>query len=91
MLDLFVGPLSKKHDVRFRYGYAEAETDAFLAAFSNDNTTFATNYMQHTVTIDYLAFDDFLLNATWYVYRRLETLESNPWISRLRLNAMVSW
>lgn len=91
MLDLFVGPLSKKNDLRFRYGYAEAQTDAFLAAFSNDNTTYATNYVQHTVTVDYQAFENFLLNATYYVYRRLETTDPNPWITRLRLNAMVTW
>jgi hypothetical protein len=60
-----------------------------LAAFSHDNTTFATNYRQHTGTIDYLLLQDFLLNATLYVFRRLETLENNPWITRLRLNAMV--
>ena len=89
MLDLFVGPLSKKKDLRFRYGYSQCQRDCVLAAFSHDNTTFATNYMQHTATVDYLLLDDLVLNATWYVYRRLETTESNAWIHRLRLNVMV--
>ena len=48
-LDFFVGRASQKDDLRFRYGYSEAETDAVLAPFSNDNTTIATNYEQHTL------------------------------------------
>jgi hypothetical protein len=89
MLDFFVGRAANENDLRFRYGYAQCQTDCVLAAFSNDNTTFATNYRQHTVTIDYLPIQNLVLNATWYAYRRLETLENNPWITRLRLNAMV--
>lgn len=94
MLDLFIGRASQKNDRRFRYGYAQAETDAVLAAFSNDNTTLATDYVQHTLTFDYVVRNDTILNATWYYYRKLKTdpgTESNPWISRLRLNAVVSF
>jgi hypothetical protein len=42
-IDLFVGTASTQGDMRFRYGFAETGTDAVLAAFSNDNTTIATN------------------------------------------------
>ena len=62
-----------------------------LAAFSHDNTSLATNYRQHTGTFDWQIRKDLQLNATWYLYRKLETAptESNPWLNRLRLNALV--
>ncbi len=91
-LDLFVGRASARGDLRFRYGYAEAGTDAVLAAFSHDNTTLATNYKQHTVTFDYQVRDDVQLNVTWYLYRTLRAVSaSDEWVDRLRLNAMVSF
>jgi hypothetical protein len=92
-LDLFVGRASDKGDMRFRYGYSQADTDAVLAAFSHDNTTLATNYKQHTLTFDYHPRKDVQLNATWYVYRKLDAAagDPNPWIKRLRLNALVSF
>jgi hypothetical protein len=95
MFDLFVGRASQRKDLRFRYGYAKLETDAVLAAFSNDNTTLASNYQQHTVTIDYVALDNTTLNLTWYLFRRnkVETGSGidNDFISRLRLNAVVKF
>jgi hypothetical protein len=94
MLDLFVGRASEKHDLRFRYGYSETETDAVLAAFSNDNTTIATNYKQHTVTIDYVAVENTTLNLTWYLHRKNQLLspdDSNDYVSRLRLNVVVKF
>jgi hypothetical protein len=96
MLDLYVGRASNKNDLRFRYGYSEAETDAVLAAFSNDSTTIATNYKQHTVTIDYVAVENTTLNLTWYVYRKKKLgtglgTDSDEFISRLRLNVVVNF
>ena len=90
-VDLFVGRASKKNDIRFRYGYSQTETDAVLAAFSNDNTTIATNYIQHTITFDYVALDNMTLNLTWYIYKNniVTGQETNEFISRLRLNAVV--
>lgn len=90
-VDLFVGRASAKGDVRFRYGYSQAETDAILAAFSHDNTTLASNYRQHTATVDYQVLKEMQLNATWYVFSRLSSPLPTDWITRLRLNAMVSW
>jgi hypothetical protein len=96
-LETTVGRASVKKDTRYRYGFAKAETDAFLAAFSNDNTTFATNYLQHTLAVDYVASPNAIFNATWYIYRRNQ---SDPvagidpgrsFLSRLRLNATVSF
>lgn len=90
--DLFVGRASARGDLRFRYGYAEAGTDAVLAAFSHDNTTLATNYKQHTLTFDYQVLEAVQLNATWYLYHTLrQASATDAWVDRLRLNALVSW
>ena len=91
-LDLYYGRATARKDTRFRYGYAVVETDAVLAAFSHDDTTFATNYKQHSVSVDYVVARNTTLNATWYLFRRLAPKnEDNDFISRLRLNLMVSF
>lgn len=94
--DLFVGRAAEPQDLRFRYGYSWAQTDAVLAAFSHDNTTMATNYRQHTFTLDYVVVSQVMLNATWYLYRRdrlgtTPTTDSGQLVSRLRLNAQVAF
>jgi putative porin len=90
--DLFYGRATQRKDMRFRYGLAAVETDAVLAAFSHDDTTFATNYKQHTVSFDYVVARNTTLNVTWYYYRRLAPNdEQNDYISRIRLNLMVSF
>jgi hypothetical protein len=93
MLDLYVGRASKKDDLRFQYGYSQTETDAVLAAFSNDNTTIATNYIQHTLAIDYVVLGSTTLNLTWYLYKNKLQIgpESDDFLSRLRLNAVVKF
>jgi hypothetical protein len=94
-LDFILGQASKKKDLRFLYSYAQTETDAVLAAFSHDNITFATNYDQHTVAVDYVVVDDTILTLTWYYYRIHEVPAStdiqNDFLSRVRLNAMVKF
>ena len=87
-VDAFVGPLKKRHDTRFRYGYSETGKDAVLAAFSHDNTTIPTNYRQHTVSLDYMVVDSAFLNATFYRYQFKDPApdQSDDWVSRLRLN-----
>ena len=96
MFDLFVGRTSNINDVRFRYGYSESERDAFLAAFSNDNTTIASNYKQHTFTIDFVPLNNTVLNLTWYLFRENKLAngadpDGDEYISRLRLNAVVNF
>ncbi len=87
---IFVGKVATAGDRRVHYSYSEAETDAVLAAFSHDNTTLATNYVLHTVAVDYVPLRNTALNLTWYVYRRkLTEAEPNDYISRLRLNLWV--
>jgi len=95
-LDLFVGRVARRGDYRFRYGYSVAETDAVLAAFSHDNTTFPTNYRQHTLSADYVIRDNTFLNLTWYLYRRDELgttpeTDSDDYASRLRVNVVLAF
>jgi hypothetical protein len=94
-IDLYVGKISKKKDWRFQYGYALAENDAILAAFSHDNTTLASNYEQHTLGVDYVVVENTTLNVTFYRYRRhdfpLPNNFENDFFSRLRVNALVSF
>ena len=57
-------------------------------------TTIATNYKQHTVTIDYLAVENTTLNLTCYLHRKNELLsssDSDNYVSRIRLNAVVKF
>ncbi|MGH6780753.1 MAG: putative porin, partial [Sphingomonadaceae bacterium] len=95
-LDLQVGRGSKLHDWKFGYGYSQAETDAVFAAFSQDNTNIATNYRQHALSIDYVAWNNVILNATFYHYRPLHAIDAGPndpkdWLNRLRLNFLVNF
>ena len=91
-VDLLVGRASKPGDWRFTYGYAEAETDAVLAAFSHDNTNLATNYMQHTLAIDFVLKHNLVLNATYYRYRQKDgVIGPVDWQNRLRLNFLVNF
>lgn len=94
--DLIVGRAGKPHDLRFTYGYAQADTDAVLAAFSHDNTSIATNYLQHTLAADYTVTANLILNATFYHYRPKNavyagTNSPTDWLNRLRLNVLVTF
>jgi hypothetical protein len=91
--DIFVGRSQRKGDLRYRYGYGVAETDAVLAAFSHDNTTLGTNYDAHTLSVDAVPINGLLLNATLYHYRphAVAAGTAREFQNRLRLNAMVSW
>ncbi|WP_300538496.1 putative porin [Sphingosinicella sp.] len=91
-VDLLVGRAAQPGDWRFTYGYAEAETDAVLAAFSQDNTNIATNYMQHTLAIDFVPKHNLVLNATYYRYRQKDgVIGPVDWQNRLRLNFLVNF
>lgn len=95
-IDLLAGRTAEPGDIRVRYGFAAAEKDAVLAAFSQDNTTFATNYRQHTLAVDYVPITDIVLNLTAYYYKRadpsLEILQDgDDYVSRLRLNVSFAF
>ena len=88
--DVFLGRASRPGDLRFRYGYGVAETDAILAAFSHDNITLAVNYENHTLAVDAVPLAGLFLNATVYHYRPHEAAVRD-FQTRVRLNAMVTF
>ena len=95
-VDLLIGRASKRGDMRFGYGYAELDVDGALAAFTHDNTNIATNYLQHTLLVDYAPADNVVLNATYYRYRPKNPLYAGgnaptDWLDRLRLNLLVNF
>jgi len=95
-IDLLLGRGNKLHDWRFGYGYAETEVDAVLTAFSHDNTNLASNYLQHTLLVDYVIAPNVILNATWYHYRAKDarfTTAFSPtdWADRVRLNFLANF
>lgn len=95
-LDLSVGQASHRGDWRFSYGYSATEVDAVLAAFSHDNTTIATNYRQHILSVDYCLLNNMILNATLYHYRPYDAAFAgsnipDDWLDRLRLNFLISF
>ena len=85
--DVYVGRTGSTGDIRARYGYAQVETDAILAAFAHDNTTLGTNSDTHTLSVDVTPRANALLTATVYEYRPHEPV--GAFQTRLRLNAMV--
>jgi len=92
-VDAYLGRVSNRNDVRFQYGYSNVETDAVLGAFSHDNTTLATNYLQHTFNIDFVLLPNTVFTGTFYLYRRSAetalTDDTETFASRLRLNLML--
>ena len=90
-VDAYLGRSARQGDLRYRYGYGVAETDAVLAAFSHDNTTLSTNYDIHTLSVDAVPVGGLFVNATWYLYRPHEDAPGRKFQNRLRLNAMVTF
>jgi hypothetical protein len=91
-VDFSIGRASQQDDLRFTYGYSVAETDAVLAAFSHDNTSLGTNYRQHTLALDYVAWRNVVLNGSWYHYRLDDVgTGSVEWLDRLRLNFLIQF
>lgn len=93
-LDLFAGRTTEPGNFRFGYGYAEAEVDAVLAAFSHDNTNIPTNYRQHSLYADYVISDNVTFNTTLYRYRPLDSAISpvpDIWQDRIRFNLVYAF
>ncbi len=88
--DLFVGRLNRPGDLQLRYGYSQAETDAVLGLFSNDNIVYPTNYKLHSFSADYALSQHSRVGLTHYQYGRLTLDPASPlddnWASRTRLN-----
>lgn len=95
-VDLLLGRGSKLGDWRFGFGYAQAEVDAVLTAFSHDNTNLASNYLQQTLLVDYVVAPGVTLNATYYRYRAKSpqfssAFSATEWANRLRLNLLAAF
>jgi len=95
-LDLSLGKTTAPGDWRFGYGYAVAETDAVLAAFSHDNIGIATNYRLHALSVDYVPLPRTAINLIWSHYRPHHaadagTHQPQDWLERLRLAFLVSF
>lgn len=95
-LDLTLGRGSQHGDWRLTYGYAEAGVDAVLAAFSSDNTDLPTNYLQHSLAVDYVISPSLTFNATAYHYRPKNPAyaglrPADEWLDRIRLNLQVTF
>lgn len=95
-LDFLVGKTSKVGDWRFGYGYAVAETDAVLAAFSQDNTGIGSNYRQHMLSVDYVPSPNTVISATWAHYKPYNAVDAGSndptdWLDRVRLAFLVNF
>ena len=93
-VDVTLGDSARAHGWRIGYGFAASERDAVFAAFSHDNLDLATNYLQHSLVLDYAPAPNLLLNATLYHYRPWRAADLLPgdsmsWRNRLRLHFAV--
>lgn len=92
--EIAIGQNSNTNDFDVVAGYSQAEVDAVYAAFSNDNLQLATNYQAYNFALNYTPLDHVKLNATLYYYKPLAPTFSqyeNDWMSRLRLNLILSF
>ncbi|MEX6634800.1 putative porin [Hyphococcus lacteus] len=95
-IDLMAGKLANKGDTRFSYGYAQSDVDSTLAAFAQDNIDFGTNYVFHSIGVDYALSSHLFFNGSLYRYH-LKDIQFAPagetvaWRNRLRLNLMAKF
>lgn len=95
-VDLIAGKSSAPGDLGFSVGYGQAEVDAVLAAFSNDNFGLATNYETYKFGVDYVPMEHVRLSAALYHYKVLDAAFAgsnlpDDWLDRLRLNFILSF
>ncbi len=91
--DVIVGRTTNTGEFSVGGGYAVAETDAVLAAFSQDNIALATNYRLYTGYVDYAIQPGLFLNLTLHHYRLKEAPVgvANPWLNRFRINVVAKF
>lgn len=95
-IDVLLGRAGKVGDWRVGYGYSVAETDAVFSAFSQDNTSLATNYRQHLLSADYVVAPGTSVNATWAHYKPDNAIDTpsfdpNDWLDRFRVALLVTF
>lgn len=93
--DVYAGNLDNPGRWQFRYGYAQAETDAVLGLYSHDNLPYATNYDMHTLSVGYAVQSHTFVELATYRYRQHDPGPDLPlggdWSSRTRLNLFVNF
>lgn len=95
-VDVLLGRASKVGDWRVGYGYTVAETDSVFSAFSQDNTSLATNYRQHLLSADYVVAPGTSINATWAHYKPKNAFDTpafdpRDWLDRFRVALLVTF
>lgn len=95
-IELLAGTVNHPGDWRFLLGYATSQKDSVFGVFSNDNTTYSTNYYQQTIAVDYALLEHTYLNLTAYRYKRRDIeLTNQPggndFVTRMRLNLYVQF
>ena len=96
MISVLAGRTTNRGDWRLGYGYAQADIDAVFAAFSEDNTTLATNYVQHNASVDYVIRPHLILGGTFYRFKPKSMIgaginEPNDWLNRFRINLLAEF
>jgi hypothetical protein len=94
-VDAYLGHLDNSGDWRLNYAYARVEADAVFVAFSQDNTSIASNYRWHSVGVEYL-LGKVALSGTWYRYRPDDARyagrdQPRDWLNRVRFEVNVSF
>jgi len=89
-LSVDAGHLDRPGAMKVRYAYSQAETDAVLGLFSNDNIPLPTNYRLHALSFDYALVERVYLGLTHYHFRQKDVVDPSTslgdWADRTRLN-----
>ncbi len=96
LMSLLAGRTTHRGDWQLGYGYAQTGIDAVFAAFSEDNTMLATNYVQHNLSVDYVIRPHLILGGTFYRFKpksvtAAEINERIDWLNRLRINLLAEF
>jgi Putative porin len=96
LVNVSAGRMSERADWRVGYGYAQTGTDAVFAAFSEDNTSLASNYIQHSLLVEYTLRPHLILNGSLYRFKPKNRIDAglnapDDWLNRLRINLLAEF
>lgn len=96
LINLSAGRITDKNDWRIGYGYAQTGVDSVFAAFSEDNTTLATNYVQHHLSVDYVLRPHLIMTGSYFRYKAKSAMgaagnDPNNWLNRMRINLLAEF
>jgi len=95
-LALSAGSANEPGKSKFSAFYSEAEVDAVLAAFSNDNFELGSNYRAAGLGVEHMLHDRVRASASWYHYCTLNAEylpigANNACQNRVRMNLIFSF